>query len=127
MFISLRPVAFVSMLYDLALGVGLLVFPHTVASLFGSVPPSPPVLANLLGLFALAVAACYLLPLRDPARWGPLLWVLGPLLKGGGAFLFIADHLLRGSPSSFLLFALTDGALALWTAMALLRVRRKAA
>lgn len=123
MFGSLRAIAAVSMLYDLALGLGMLLFAGPMASLFGAPPPSPPILANLLGLFALAVAACYLLPLKDPARWAPLLWVLGPVLKGGGALLFVADHFLRGSPAGFLLFAFTDGALALWTGVVLWRKR----
>jgi len=52
-------------------------------------------------LFALSVAACYWLPWRDPSRWSPLLWILGPLLKGGGAILFIADHFLRHSLPPF--------------------------
>jgi len=46
---------------------------------------------------------------------------MGPMLKGCGALLFIADHLLRGSPSSYLLFAAGDGTLALVTLWALLR------
>ncbi len=46
---------------------------------------------------------------------------MGPLLKGGGSLLFVADHFLRGSPDAFLLFALTDGTLALWTLWALRR------
>jgi hypothetical protein len=46
---------------------------------------------------------------------------MGPLLKGCGAILFVADHLLRGSPSSYLLFAAGDGTLALVTLWALLR------
>ena len=43
-------------------------------------------------------------------------WVAGVLAKGLGAALFVADHFLRGSPASFLLFAATDGTLALVTA-----------
>jgi hypothetical protein len=123
MFRSLRAVCIVSLLYDLALGLGLLLFAGPMASLFGLVPPSPPILADLLGLFALAVAAGYAFPLMDPTRFHPLLWVLGPLLKGGGVLLFVADHFLRGSPSPFLLFAAMDGALALWTWLALRRSR----
>ena len=125
MFGSLRAIALVSGIYDLSLGAGLLLAPGAMASLFGIPPPSPPLLADLLGLFALSVAACYWLPWRDPSRWSPLLWILGPLLKGGGAILFIADHFLRHSPSAFLLFALTDGMLAAWTAAVLLTRHRR--
>jgi hypothetical protein len=90
---------------------------------FGVPPPSPPIHADLNGLFTLAVAAGYWLPYRDPERYRAYLWIMGPLLKGCGAALFVADHLLRGSPSSYLLFAAADGALALVTLWALLRKR----
>jgi hypothetical protein len=46
---------------------------------------------------------------------------MGPLLKGAGAAAFVLDHVLRGSPRSFLLFAASDGFLAavtLWALMA---------
>ena len=49
------------------------------------------------------------------------MWVMGPGLKGAGAAAFLLDYLLRGSPRSFLLFAASDGALALLTLVALLR------
>jgi hypothetical protein len=48
---------------------------------------------------------------------------MGPLLKGGGAALFVIDYLLRGSPASFLLFAAADGTLAAWTLWALIRTQ----
>jgi hypothetical protein len=118
---SLRAVALVSLLYDAVLAAGLLLAPGPMAAAFGAAPPSPPLFGDLLGLFALTVAASYALPLRDPVRYAPLLWVLGPLLKGGGALLFVLDHFLRHSPAAFLLFAATDGALALWTGLALRR------
>ncbi len=50
---------------------------------------------------------------------------MGPLLKGGGSLLFVADHVLRGSPDVFLLFALTDGTLAVWTLWALRRAQAR--
>ena len=52
------------------------------------------------------------------------MWVMGPLLKGAGALAFVADYLRRGSPSSFLLFAASDGTLALITLWALLSKTR---
>ena len=65
----------------------------------------------------------YLWAARDlPARRG-YLWIAGVLAKGLGAALFVLDHLMHGSPSTFLLFAATDGGLALWTLAALLRLR----
>jgi hypothetical protein len=45
---------------------------------------------------------------------------MGPLLKGAGALAFALDHYLRQSPRSFLLFAVSDGTLALLTLLALL-------
>ena len=46
---------------------------------------------------------------------------MGPFLKGGGAFLFVPDFLRRSSPPIFLRFALSDGALAAATVVALIR------
>jgi hypothetical protein len=48
---------------------------------------------------------------------------MGPLLKGAGALWFLGDVWLRGSPLSYLLFAVCDGTLALWTLAALARRR----
>jgi hypothetical protein len=52
-------------------------------------------------------------------RYRAYLWLMGPLLKGAGAAAFLLDYFLNGSPKSFLLFAASDGALALWTLAAL--------
>jgi len=52
-------------------------------------------------------------------RW--YLWLMGPVLKGAGAVAFVLDHVLRGSPRSFLLFAASDGVLAIVTLWALCR------
>ena len=54
-------------------------------------------------------------------RYRGYLWIMGPLLKGGGALAFLLDYAFRGSPASFLLFAASDGALALLTLWGLLR------
>ena len=120
----LKAVSLVSGLYDLAIGAAFLLAAPVVASLFGVPPPSPPVLGDTNGLFLVAIGVGYALPWRDPERWRAYLWLMGPLLKGGGAAVFLSDYLLRGSPQSFLLFSATDGALALWTLVALLRTRR---
>ena len=37
------------------------------------------------------------------------MWIMGPLLKGAGALVFVLDYVYRGSPASFLLFAASDG------------------
>jgi hypothetical protein len=84
--------------------------------------PQPPIHADLNGVFLLAVAAGYLIPYREPASQGGrmYLWAMGPLLKGGGAAAFLLDYFLRHSPASFLLFAVSDGTLALVTLIGLL-------
>jgi hypothetical protein len=121
---SVRPlviVAAVSGLYDFLLGMAMLAGRELLQSAFALPAPVPPIHADLNGLFLLAVGIGYLWPYREPDRYRGYLWVMGPLLKGGGGVLFVADHFLRGSPDAFLLFALTDGTLALWTLWALRR------
>jgi len=99
----------------------LLLAADRLAALFGVPPASPPIFSDLNGLFLLAVGAGYYLPWRDPTRYRGYLWVMGPLLKGAGALLFIVHYLTGNSPASFLLFAASDGTLALLTLWALLR------
>lgn len=117
-------IAAISGLYDLAVGALLLLAGRHLAAIFGVPPANPPIFSDLNGLFLIAVGTGYVLPFRDPERYRGYLWVMGPLLKGGGAALFIFDYLYRGSPASFLLFAASDGALAMITALALLRARQ---
>jgi hypothetical protein len=117
-----RTIAAVSGIYDASVGVTMLAGRSLLVEVFGVAPPVPPIHADLNGLFLLAVAAGYLIPYRDPDGRGgrAYLWIMGPLLKGAGATAFVLDHLLRGSPASFLLFAASDGSLALLTLWALL-------
>ncbi|MEZ5316022.1 MAG: hypothetical protein R2752_01330 [Vicinamibacterales bacterium] len=117
----LSVVAGVSLVYDLSAGLLLLLATDSMASWFGAPLPDPILFPQLTGWFLIAVGLGYLQPLRDPERHRAYLWIFGPLLKGGGAILFIVDRLVHGSPVAFLLFAVTDGALALWTLAALLR------
>ena len=116
----LSAVAALSGLYDLVVGALLLCVPGLLASAFGVPPAQPRIFSDLNGLFLLAVGAGYYLPWREPERYRGYMWVMGTVLKGAGAALFIVDYLLRGSPQSFLLFAASDGALALLTLYALL-------
>lgn len=118
----LRPIAAISGVYDAAVGVFLLVAADRMAALFGVPSAHPPIFSDLNGLFLVAVGIGYYFPFRDPAgaRW--YMWVMGPLLKGAGAAAFLLDYFVRGqSPASFLLFAASDGALAVLTLVALLR------
>ncbi len=114
-------VAAVSGLYDTVVGALLLLAPGMLASFFGVPPASPRIFSDLNGLFLIAVGIGYTMPWRDPERHRGYLWVMGPFLKGAGAAIFIFDYLVRGSPRSFLLFAASDGALAILTLWVLMR------
>jgi hypothetical protein len=116
-------VALLSGLYDFFVGAFLLFAGDSLATLFGVPPANPRIFSDLNGLFLMAVGAGYYLPWRDPSRYRGYLWIMGPLLKGAGAIAFLLDYTFRGSPSSFLLFAASDGALALLTLWALLTNR----
>jgi hypothetical protein len=118
---SLRALALVSAVYDLLLAVPLLLAPVAVARLFGAPAPQPVVNAQLNGMFTLTLAAGYFWAARDAEARRGYLWVAGVLAKGLGAALFVLDHLVNGSPRAFLLFAATDGTLALVTLALLLR------
>ena len=118
---TLSLIALVSGLYDFLLGIGLLAAPSALAGWFGVAAPEPPIFGTLNGLFLVAIGLGYWLPYRDPVRHRGYLWIMGPLLKGGGAAAFVVDVVLRDSPGAFLLFAASDGSLALITLWALMR------
>ena len=115
----LSAVAGISGLYDFVVGAFLLLAPGQLAAWFGVPAASPPIFSDLNALFLIAIGAGYYLPWRDPERYRGYLWVMGPLLKGAGAIIFLLDYCYRGSPASFLLFAASDGTLALLTLYAL--------
>jgi len=117
-----RTIAAVSGIYDALVGVMMLVGRPLMAQIFSVALPVPPIHADLNGIFLLSIAAGYLIPYREPASPGgrAYLWIMGPLLKGTGAVVFVLDYLVRQSPPSFLLFALSDGTIALLTLTALL-------
>lgn len=117
--VSIASVAAVSGLYDFVVGAFLLLAGGTLAALFNVPPASPPIFSDLNGLFLVAIGIGYYLPWREPERYRGYMWVMGPLLKGGGAAAFLLDYVYRGSPVAFLLFAASDGALALLTLYAL--------
>ena len=116
----LRAVAAVSGIYDALVGVTMLAGRPLLARLFDVPLPQPPIHADLNGLFLLAIAAGYLIPYRDPEHGRGYLWVMGTLLKGAGAIAFVTDYVVRHSPASFLLFAVSDGTLACLTLLALI-------
>lgn len=125
---SLSLIAALSGIYDVSVGVALLAARNWLAHIMGVPLPVPPIHSDLNALFLIVIGAGYWLPYRDPRRYRAYLWLMGPLLKGAGAAAFIADYLVRDSPRVFLVFALSDGTLALLTLWALLtrRVERPA-
>lgn len=118
---TLRGLCLVSGVYDLLLAAPMLLFPVATARLFGAPDPVPVLNAQLNGVFALSLAAGYFWTMGDAEGRRGYLWAAGVLAKGLGAGLIVADHFLRGSPASFLVFAASDGALALLTLALLLR------
>ena len=114
-------VAGISGLYDFVVGAFLLLAPGALGSLFGVPPASPRIFSDLNALFLMSIGIGYVLPWREPERYRGYMWVMGPILKGAGAIMFILDYAFRGSPASFLLFAASDGTLAVITLWALMR------
>ena len=115
----LRPIAAVSGIYDGAIGLFLLLAADQFAAMFGVAPAQPPIFSDLNGLFLICIAAGYYWPYRDPVGMRWYLWIFNVALKGAGAIAFLADYFVRNSPKSFLLFAASDGAIALITLAAL--------
>jgi len=107
--------------YDLLLAVPMLLIAPQVAAMMGAPPPVPLINAQLNGVFTLSLAAGYFWAARDVEGRRGYLWVAGVLAKALGAALFVLDHFQNASPVSFLLFAVTDGSLAVLTALFLLR------
>jgi len=119
--VSRRTIAAVSGIYDAIIGVTMLLGRPLLAQLFNTALPTPPIHADLNGIFLLSIAAGYLIPYREPDSTSgrAYLWIMGPLLKGAGATAFVIDYYVRHSPPSFLLFAVSDGVVALLTLWAL--------
>lgn len=118
---SLKAVAWISGVYDLALAVAMLFLAPSTAKLFGAPPPVPLVNAQLNGIFTLTLAVGYFWAAAAIEERRGYLWIAGVLAKGLGAALFVVDYLRGGSPPAFLLFTVTDGSLALLTLALLLR------
>jgi hypothetical protein len=118
--LSLRSLAVLGGVYDLALSIPMMLLPVWTARLFGAPDPTPVVNAQLNGLFTLTLALGYFWCSQDVEARRGYLWVAGVFVKIAGAALFIGDHFLRGSPASFLLFAVTDGSIGFVTLFALL-------
>jgi hypothetical protein len=110
----LRAIALVSFLYDVGAGLALIFLRPQLPAWF-ALPAPPPIYADLIALFLIVVGIGFLLPLIQPLRFRPYLWIFGVLLKGAGAALFIAHYRGGGAPPSYLLFAVSDGLIAMLT------------
>jgi hypothetical protein len=117
----LSAVAAVSGLYDFLVGAFLLLAAGRMTAVSGLPPANPPIFSDLNAIFLMSVGIGYALPWRDPGRYRGYLWVMGPLLKSAGAAAFLVHYFFRGAPPAFLLFAASDGLLALVTLVALRR------
>lgn len=118
----LSVVAGISLMYDVAIGIVMLAATGIFATVFNVALPSPILFAKLLGIFLICVGLGYAAPWRDPVTHRAYLWIFGPMLKGAGAAAFIADYFINAAPPAFLLFAASDGTLALLTLWGLLRL-----
>src|SRR5205823_1882809 len=118
---TLRALSIVSGVYDLSIAATMLFAARMTARLFGAPAPVPVLNAELNGVFALAIGIGYFWAIGDLRARRGYLWIAGVLAKGLGAAVFTFDHFAEGSPASFLIFAATDGTLALVTAALLLR------
>jgi hypothetical protein len=118
----LSVVAGISGVYDLSVGILMLAATGTLATVFHVPVPEPILFAKLLGIFLICVGLGYAGPWRDPVTHRGYLWVFGPVLKGAGAAAFVIDYFANASPASFLLFAASDGTLAVLTLWGLLRL-----
>ena len=124
---GLRTLAYVSAAYDFALGVPLLAAPSAMAEMMGAGPVQPVINGQLNGLFTFVLGVGYLWAAADIGARRGYMWIAGVLAKAMGSALFVYDHFARDSPDAFLVFAMTDGTLALATLVLLLRGRRAAA
>jgi len=120
-----RLIAAISLVYDGLVGIAMIAARPLFARLFGVPLPVPPIHADLNGVFLIAVALGYLIPYRDPDHGRGYLWVMGVFLKSAGAAAFLLDYFIRHSPASFLVFAASDGALAVASLWALLPKPRR--
>jgi hypothetical protein len=121
---GLRALCYASAAYDFAIALPLLVAAPALSRLMGAGEPQPLINAQLNGLFTFTLALGFLWAARDVSARRGYLWIANVFCKGLGALLFVIDHLAGRSPALFLLFAVTDGAMALVT-LALLRRRAR--
>ena len=112
-------VAGISLVYDLSIGLALLAAADSFAALFGMAVPEPRLFVTVCGVLLVCVGLGYAQPMRHPDQHRAYLWVFGPVLKGAGAAVFLLEYFTKDALPAYLLFAASDGALALATWWAL--------
>ena len=119
---SLKALAWVSGIYDLALAVPMLFAARETARLFGAPDPVPLLNAQLNGVFTLSLGVGYFWAAAATARSGAVTsgWP-GCSRRGWGPRSSWSTISCAARRTSFLLFAATDGSLALLTLALLLR------
>jgi hypothetical protein len=126
----LKAAAAISLVYDLSAGLALLFLRGPLVALIPAlaarVNPAP-LLTDLLGLFLICVGLGYLLPYRQSELFRSYFWIFGVALKTAGAAAFAFDYSTREPSPLILLFALSDGAVALLTLIALRRPQARQA
>jgi hypothetical protein len=94
-------------LYNLAAGLPLLVVPGMMLAQMGGLVPDDLLYHRVAGLLILCFGALYAMVARDPARFGPMVW-LGVVGKTG-VILMVAEAYLAGRvPLSGFAVALGD-------------------
>ena len=94
-------------LYNLAAGLPLLVAPDVMLAQLGGAVPDDLLYHRVAGLLILCFGALYAMVARDPARFGPMVW-LGVVGKTG-VILLVAEAYLAGRvPFSGFAVALGD-------------------
>jgi hypothetical protein len=118
----IRTVAAISLVYDLSAGLALLLLRAPIATLvptFAALVGPAPLLGDLLGIFLTSVGMGYLLPYREPDVYRSYMWIFGVALKTAGAAAFLLDYVIRHASPLMLLFAASDGAVAVLSLAAL--------
>jgi hypothetical protein len=97
--------------YDIGFGLGILIMPNRLAGVLGLPMPADELYLRFISVFLVGLALIYLLPVVDPDRFRPVIWVAVVVRTMG--FLFMATAVaFYHRPAVFLLLAAGDLAFA---------------
>lgn len=102
-----RPWFYAAAIYNLAWGAVVSLFPNALFRLAGMEPSNYPALVQCLGMVVGVYAPAYYLVARDPARYGPFIWI-GLLGKTLGPVGFLVSALRGDLPWAFGVTILTN-------------------